>query len=169
MQASMTTDDDYTNMEIGDLMDDQGVSQSSSMDTLSEVNVSPKSNKLRRGSSPDAASIQSINDALEMGGSESLPSVIPVVNNYLRDGDIGSLLGDDPPLLYCTRVLCSKFLLSGHRHGVISDGEVRVSVKALSLGCVGFIVMLQPTVLLENLHKSSPLSGQSCVSLCHHI
>ena len=161
MQGSMTTDDEYTNIEIGDVSDDRGISQSSSMDTLSEVRASPKLDKVRVGASQDCLSLQSGNDALsqDLDISESVPSALPI-NSTIREGDVGSLLGDDPPLLYCARALCSKFLLTGYRHGLVADRQVRVSIKTLALSCTGCIVTIQPTVLLENLHRSSPIPGQ---------
>ena len=161
LQESMTTDDDYTNIEIGDLSDDRAISQSSSMDTLSEAHNSPKLSRMRKAASIDCASVHSSAGVLPEEFEPSEPSVndIPGLSNAVREGDIGCLLGDDLPLLYCARVLCSKFLLSGYRHGLIPDQQIRVSIKALALGCTGSIVAIHPTVLLEKLHKSSPVPG----------
>lgn len=53
-------------------------------------------------------------------------------------------------LLYTLRTLCSKFLLSAEKDSLISDSEVRVSIKHLSLSVMGNILQIIP----ESIGKS---------------
>ncbi len=43
----------------------------------------------------------------------------------LRDGDIGLITDPDVPLLHAVRLLCTRFLLTGHPMGLIPDRQVR--------------------------------------------
>jgi hypothetical protein len=71
----------------------------------------------------------------------------------MRGGDIGALTdSDEMPVVHCARLLCSKFLLTGHPHGLIPDRTARVSTKALALGCLAAIVAVCPRVLAINMH-----------------
>eukprot|EP00058_Branchiostoma_floridae_P006836 XP_002592324.1 hypothetical protein BRAFLDRAFT_101261 [Branchiostoma floridae] len=70
-------------------------------------------------------------------------------------GDVGHYTDEEVPLIYCTRLLCSSFLLTGHEKGLIRDREVRVSVKALSLGCLAAIFNLHPRALSIKLFRPS--------------
>ncbi|KAL1023919.1 hypothetical protein UPYG_G00048960 [Umbra pygmaea] len=62
------------------------------------------------------------------------------------------------PLVHCVRLLSASFLLTGERNGVVPDNEVRVSVKALALSCVGAAAALHPEAFFNPLYLE-PLSG----------
>ncbi|XP_066278562.1 huntingtin-like isoform X2 [Branchiostoma lanceolatum] len=70
-------------------------------------------------------------------------------------GDVGHYTDEEVPLIHCTRLLCSSFLLTGHEKGLVRDREVRVSVKALSLGCLGAIFNLHPRAFSIKLYRPS--------------
>ncbi|XP_078660473.1 huntingtin-like [Branchiostoma floridae x Branchiostoma belcheri] len=70
-------------------------------------------------------------------------------------GDVGHYTDEEVPLIHCVRLLCSSFLLTGHEKGLIRDREVRVSVKALALGCLGAIFTLHPRAFSIKLYRPS--------------
>ena len=49
---------------------------------------------------------------------------------------------------------------AGNGQGLIPDRQVRVSVKALALGCIGSALMLCPAAFVGKLHVSSPTEGK---------
>lgn len=61
--------------------------------------------------------------------------------------DIGDLLHNDLPIIYCTRLITTQFLLKGTPGCSISDKTVRVSVKHLALSCLSSIFQLFPAGL----------------------
>uniref|UniRef100_A0A3Q2VNJ9 Huntingtin n=1 Tax=Haplochromis burtoni TaxID=8153 RepID=A0A3Q2VNJ9_HAPBU len=62
------------------------------------------------------------------------------------------------PLVHCVRLLAASFLLTGQKNGLIPDKEVRVSVKALALSCVGAAAALHPDAFFNSLYLE-PLDG----------
>ncbi|XP_062702131.1 huntingtin [Aedes albopictus] len=72
-----------------------------------------------------------------------------------RDLFIGSI-HDQNILDYAVRLIASKFLLTGTKHGLIPDYSVRVSVKSMSLQILSQCVQLRPEVLLLTLEKDEP-------------
>nr|XP_012774090.2 huntingtin isoform X4 [Maylandia zebra] len=62
------------------------------------------------------------------------------------------------PLVHCVRLLAASFLLTGQKNGLIPDKEVRVSVKALALSCVGAAAALHPEAFFNSLYLE-PLDG----------
>uniref|UniRef100_A0A3P9IHC0 Huntingtin n=1 Tax=Oryzias latipes TaxID=8090 RepID=A0A3P9IHC0_ORYLA len=62
------------------------------------------------------------------------------------------------PLVHCVRLLAASFLLAGEKHDLIPDKEVRVSVKALALSCVGAAAALHPEAFFNSLYLE-PLDG----------
>ncbi|KAM9314624.1 huntingtin isoform 2-T2 [Pholidichthys leucotaenia] len=62
------------------------------------------------------------------------------------------------PLVHCTRLLAASFLLTGQKNGLIPDKEVRVSVKALAVSCVGAAAALHPEAFFNSLYLE-PLDG----------
>ncbi|KAM4585009.1 huntingtin isoform 1-T1 [Odontesthes bonariensis] len=62
------------------------------------------------------------------------------------------------PLVHCVRLLAASFLLTGHKNGLIPDKEVRVSVKALAVSCVGAAAALHPEAFFNSLYLE-PLDG----------
>uniref|UniRef100_A0AAV2LJ79 Huntingtin n=1 Tax=Knipowitschia caucasica TaxID=637954 RepID=A0AAV2LJ79_KNICA len=65
---------------------------------------------------------------------------------------------DKEPLVHCVRLLAASFLLNGQKKGLIPDKEVRVSVKALALSCVGAAAALHPASFFNSLYLE-PLDG----------
>ncbi|KAG7222921.1 hypothetical protein INR49_015948 [Caranx melampygus] len=64
------------------------------------------------------------------------------------------------PLVHCVRLLAASFLLTGQKNGLIPDKEVRVSVKALAVSCVGAAAALHPEAFFNSLYLE-PLDGIS--------
>lgn len=54
-------------------------------------------------------------------------------------------------LEYCARVIAGHFLLTGVQGGLVSDSEVRVSLKSLAVACLSNLVQLYPKALLVEL------------------
>uniref|UniRef100_A0A673IMQ9 Huntingtin n=1 Tax=Sinocyclocheilus rhinocerous TaxID=307959 RepID=A0A673IMQ9_9TELE len=75
-------------------------------------------------------------------------------------GDIGHYTDPkEEPLVHCVRLLAASFLLTGQRNGLVPDNEVRVSVKALAVSCVGAAATLLPEAFFNKLYLQ-PLEGQ---------
>ncbi|KAK7161518.1 hypothetical protein R3I94_004262 [Phoxinus phoxinus] len=75
-------------------------------------------------------------------------------------GDIGHYTDPkEEPLVHCVRLLSASFLLTGQRNGLVPDNEVRVSVKALAVSCVGAAAALLPEAFFNKLYLQ-PLDGQ---------
>uniref|UniRef100_A0A8C9WQY0 Huntingtin n=1 Tax=Scleropages formosus TaxID=113540 RepID=A0A8C9WQY0_SCLFO len=75
-------------------------------------------------------------------------------------GDIGHYTDQKAePLVHCIRLLSASFLLTGQSSGLIPDKEVRVSVKALAVSCVGAAAALLPEAFFNRLY-CEPLEGQ---------
>uniref|UniRef100_A0A8C5BH89 Huntingtin n=1 Tax=Gadus morhua TaxID=8049 RepID=A0A8C5BH89_GADMO len=62
------------------------------------------------------------------------------------------------PLVHCVRLLSASFLLTGQKKGLVPDKEVRVSVKALAVSCVGAAAALLPEAFFNALYLE-PLGG----------
>uniref|UniRef100_A0A8C4GS94 Huntingtin n=1 Tax=Dicentrarchus labrax TaxID=13489 RepID=A0A8C4GS94_DICLA len=62
------------------------------------------------------------------------------------------------PLVHCVRLLAASFLLTGQKNGLTPDKEVRVSVKALAVSCVGAAAALHPESFFNSLYME-PLDG----------
>ncbi|XP_076001900.1 huntingtin isoform X2 [Genypterus blacodes] len=62
------------------------------------------------------------------------------------------------PLVHCVRLLAASFLLTGQKNGLIPDKEVRVSVKALAVSCIGAAASLHPEAFFNSLYME-PLDG----------
>lgn len=74
-------------------------------------------------------------------------------------GPIGHYTDQDvEPLVHCVRLLAASFLLNGRKNGLIPDKEVRVSVKALAISCVGTAAALHPEAFFNSLYLE-PLDG----------
>ena len=156
----VTTDNEYSNVEIGDVNEDsvRTMSQSSSADTLSDLRGSPRRKPVYEKVVSEDQLSGNMEETLEIDVSEAIqPGHICQLS---REGDIGSITDNEVPLVYCVRLLSSKFLLTGYPNGLIPDRQVRVSVKALALGCIGSAMALYPTVFLYDVHKSSIQEGR---------
>ncbi|XP_029909398.1 huntingtin isoform X3 [Myripristis murdjan] len=62
------------------------------------------------------------------------------------------------PLVHCVRLLAASFLLTGQKNGLVPDREVRVSVKALAVSCIGTAAALHPEAFFNFLYLE-PLDG----------
>ncbi|XP_077157717.1 huntingtin isoform X3 [Paroedura picta] len=72
-------------------------------------------------------------------------------------GDIGhSTDRSAAPLVHCVRLLSASFLLTGEKGVRVPDKDVRVSVKALAVSCVGAAVALHPEAFFSKLYKAPP-------------
>lgn len=69
-----------------------------------------------------------------------------------REIYIGNIL-EQTIIEYTVRLICSKFLLTGERHQLISDTIARVSIKNLSLSIIANCIAIQPQVLFMNLER----------------
>ncbi|CAO2640214.1 Htt [Lemmus lemmus] len=77
-------------------------------------------------------------------------------------GDIGQPNDDDSaPLVHCVRLLSASFLLTGEKKALVPDRDVRVSVKALALSCIGAAVALHPESFFSKLYKVPPDTMES--------
>ena len=85
-----------------------------------------------------------------------------------RSFQIDAVACSGVPLVHCARLMCS-FLLSGNPGEMLSDSNVRVSIKSLALSCIAQAVKLHPEAFFvrilpessgesdeEELHRSSP-------------
>lgn len=66
-------------------------------------------------------------------------------------GDISEGIGtiyDQNIIQYTVRLISSKFLLLGKPNGLISDKNIRVSIKNLSLNVISNCIKIEPTVLM---------------------
>ncbi|XP_072857095.2 huntingtin isoform X2 [Pogona vitticeps] len=71
-------------------------------------------------------------------------------------GDIGCYTDENAaPLVHCVRLLSASFLLTGEKGVLVPDKDVRVSVKALAISCVGAAVALHPEAFFSRLYKMS--------------
>ncbi|XP_044273862.1 huntingtin isoform X3 [Varanus komodoensis] len=69
-------------------------------------------------------------------------------------GDIGCYNdGNAAPLVHCVRLLSASFLLTGEKGVLVPDKDVRVSVKALAVSCVGAAISLYPEAFFSKLYK----------------
>uniref|UniRef100_A0A7N9ALF0 Huntingtin n=1 Tax=Mastacembelus armatus TaxID=205130 RepID=A0A7N9ALF0_9TELE len=67
------------------------------------------------------------------------------------------------PLVHCVRLLAASFLLTGQKNGLITDKEVRVSVKALAVSCIGAAAALHPEAFFNSLYLE-PLDEQQYIT-----
>lgn len=158
ISSAVTASNEYSGIDVG-LAADSTLSPSCSYDAL--LNVSQQ--EQRPSSLP--SSVDENEDPLSRivelqdNGTAENPAVV-------RQGDVGSLTDhDESPVVFLARMLCSEFLLTGYVCGLLPDHQVRVSVKALALSCMGYLVDLCPQLIVMNLHKTSFEPGSSSVFL----
>ena len=75
-----------------------------------------------------------------------------------KSGNIGLFEDQDVPLIYCSRKLVSKFLISDRKGELVPDGKVRVSLKALAMGCLTQAIDMSPKVFLLPLYSDQSVS-----------
>ncbi|CAL1269720.1 unnamed protein product [Larinioides sclopetarius] len=88
----------------------------------------------------------------EFGGHSASSSPGPLSKCEFKVGNIGTFTDQDIPLKYCTRLLCSSFLLTGTPGYLIPDRNVRISVKSLAIGCLSSVFSLYPSGFFLPLH-----------------
>ncbi|XP_076831790.1 huntingtin isoform X3 [Brachyhypopomus gauderio] len=152
----------YSGMQIGTLQDEEeegaapapeeplGFSQSAL--ALSKPHLLEGKGHNRQASDSSVDRFIPKDEVLEPADLDSKPSRIK--------GEIGHYTAPaEAPLVHCVRLLSASFLLTGHRNGLVPDKEVRVSVKALAVSCVGAAAALLPEAFFNTLYLK-PLDGQ---------
>lgn len=147
----------YSGMQIGQLQDEEeetsNIPQDEPTDPFKSVPVALKQTHLlknmghsRQSSDGSVDRFITREDGLEPGELDLKPSRIK--------GDIGQYTdGNTAPLVHCVRLLSASFLLTGQKGALVPDKDVRVSVKALAVGCVGAAVALHPSAFFSKLYK----------------
>ncbi|KAL3864910.1 hypothetical protein ACJMK2_006556 [Sinanodonta woodiana] len=158
--AVLTTESDYTGIEIGEVTD--GKSERSNLSTVNSV--SQETLLSIQSLSPSHKPMQTIGVNQDLNGNPELPdeddiseptSPFPTMTTVDPLEDLISSLEDSIPLLHCVRLICSRFLLAGQTHILHPDRKVRVSVKALALGVISCAVGIKPSIFLENLSSDA--------------
>ncbi|XP_068132416.1 huntingtin isoform X2 [Hyperolius riggenbachi] len=147
----------YSGMQIGQLQDeeDEGaiIHQEEPSDRfensalgLNQSHLLKTMGHSRQSSDSSVDRFVTKEDVVEPGDLENKPSRIK--------GDIGHYTdGEATPLIHCVRLLSASFLLTGQKGALVADRDVRVSVKALALSCVGAAVSLCPEAFFSKLYK----------------
>lgn len=78
-----------------------------------------------------------------------------VMNDERKIGNVGTFCDKDVPLIFCSRKLAAQFLLLDSKGQLIPDNKVRVSTKALAMGCLTYAVALAPKVFLLTLYTDA--------------
>ena len=73
-------------------------------------------------------------------------------SELFEKGHIGDFCDQDVPLIYCCRKLVSLFLLTPSKGDLIPDRNVRVSTKAIAIGCLTNAIAMSPKVFLLTLY-----------------
>ncbi|XP_023232349.1 huntingtin-like [Centruroides sculpturatus] len=136
---------EYSNVTVG------SYSEGSSPVTLHKQSISVKSTfKLRKGLSDEKL----LDEDFEKNGQWEFTSLSssPGTKEDFKVENIGNFTDNEVPLKYCSRLLCSTFLLTGSPDGLIPDQKVRVSIKALALSCMSSILALYPESFFLPLH-----------------
>ncbi|NXJ12059.1 HD protein, partial [Odontophorus gujanensis] len=147
----------YSGMQIGQLQDEEdeaaNILQDDSSESFRSSSVALQQPHLLKTMShsrqPSDSSVDrfpSKEDAAEPTDHENKPSRVK--------GDIGHYTdGNAAPLVHCVRLLSASFLLTGEKGALVPDRDVRVSVKALAVSCVGAAVALHPESFFSKLYK----------------
>lgn len=150
------TETQYSGMQIGQLQDEED-DASTPVEEITE-HFRNSSLVLTKPVLPDhmGHSRQSSDSSLDhfIPKEETLESAEPENKPSRIKGDIGHYTDENEvPLVHCVRLLSASFLLSGQKNGLVPDEEVRVSVKALAVSCVGAAVGLHPEVFFNKLYR----------------
>uniref|UniRef100_A0A8C6NGI5 Huntingtin n=1 Tax=Melopsittacus undulatus TaxID=13146 RepID=A0A8C6NGI5_MELUD len=162
----------YSGMQIGQLQDEEdeaaNILQDDSAESFRNSSIALQQPHLLKTTShsrqPSDSSVDrfpSKEDAADPGDHENKPSRVK--------GDIGHYTdGDYAPLVHCVRLLSASFLLTGEKGALVPDRDVRVSVKALAVSCVGAAVALHPESFFSKLYKT-PLEEQYVSDILNYI
>ncbi|XP_035403234.1 huntingtin isoform X2 [Cygnus atratus] len=148
----------YSGMQIGQLQDEEdeaaNILQDDSSESfrnssmaLQQPHMLKTTSHSRQPSDSSVDRFTSKEDAADPGDHENKPSRIK--------GDIGHYTdGNSAPLVHCVRLLSASFLLTGEKGALVPDRDVRVSVKALAVSCVGAAIALHPESFFSKLYKT---------------
>jgi len=157
----MTCDSEYSSVEIGDIKDDNSeVSNLSkvvagSQETLLSVkSLSPT----HVAEEPTEMVAQDMNGNPEIAEPEVAFCQKENTERLIRE-NIGSPT-EGVPIVYCVRVVCARFLLTGRKGELTPDRRVRVSLKTLAIGCVASAVKIYPSLFLEKLLVKTDGGGE---------
>ncbi|GIX84160.1 huntingtin [Caerostris extrusa] len=118
----------------------------------SEGIISDKKEYIFKKGASDESILDTDDGFWEHNSASSSPG--PLTKIEFKIGNIGTFTDHDIPLKYCTRLLCSSFLLTGTPGGFMSDRNVRISVKSLAIGCLSSVFSLFPSGFLLPLHNN---------------
>ncbi|NWV76022.1 HD protein, partial [Dasyornis broadbenti] len=147
----------YSGMQIGQLQDEEDEAANILQDdpsesfrnssiALQQPHLLKTMSHSRQPSDSSVDRFTSKEDAADAGDHENKPSRVK--------GDIGHYTDRDcAPLVHCVRLLSASFLLTGDKGALVPDRDVRVSVKALAVSCVGAAVALHPESFFSKLYK----------------
>ncbi|NXD10189.1 HD protein, partial [Nothocercus nigrocapillus] len=152
------TESQYSGMQIGQLQDEEeeaaNILQDDSSESFRNSSVALQQPHLLKTTShsrqPSDSSVDkftSKEDEVDPGDHETKQSRVK--------GDIGHYTdGNAAPLVHCVRLLSASFLLTGEKGALVPDRDVRVSVKALAVSCIGAAVALHPESFFSKLYKT---------------
>uniref|UniRef100_A0A8D0L1P4 Huntingtin n=1 Tax=Sphenodon punctatus TaxID=8508 RepID=A0A8D0L1P4_SPHPU len=147
----------YSGMQIGQLQDEEdeaaNVLHDGTLDpfrnsclALQQPHLMKNMGHSRQPSDSSVDRFISKEEAVEPVDHENKPSRIK--------GDIGHYTdGNSAALVHCGRLLSASFLLTGEKGALVPDKDVRVSVKALAISCVGAAIALHPESFFSKLYK----------------
>ncbi|XP_007456954.1 PREDICTED: huntingtin [Lipotes vexillifer] len=145
MQAGQPQDEDEDAAVV--LPDEDAEAFRNSSIALQQTHLLKSMGHSRQPSDSSIDKFVSRDEAAEPGDPEDKPCRIK--------GDIGQSSDEDSaPLVHCVRLLSASFLLTGEKHALVPDRDVRVSVKALALSCVGAAVALHPESFFVRLYRA---------------
>ncbi|XP_068926815.1 huntingtin isoform X1 [Petaurus breviceps papuanus] len=148
----------YSGMQIGQLQDEDDESSNilpdetpdnfrNSTIALQQPHLLKSTGHSRQPSDSSVDRFLSKDETVEPGDHENKPSRIKGDIGHFTDGDLA-------PLVHCVRLLSASFLLTGEKGALVPDRDVRVSVKALAVSCVGAAVALHPESFFSKLYKT---------------
>ncbi|XP_041443627.1 huntingtin isoform X5 [Xenopus laevis] len=160
----------YSGMQIGQLQDEEdegailhqeeaGETFGKSSLGLNQTHLLKTMGHSRQSSDSSVERFVPKEESVDPGDLENKVSWITVPSRI--KGDIGHYMDKDAaPLIHCVRLLSASFLLTGQKNVLVPDKDVRVSVKALAVSCVGAAVALYPEALFSKLYKLSPETNE---------
>uniref|UniRef100_A0A4W2FFD3 Huntingtin n=1 Tax=Bos indicus x Bos taurus TaxID=30522 RepID=A0A4W2FFD3_BOBOX len=145
MQVGQTQDEDEDATAV--LPDEDAEAFRNSSIALQQAHLLKSMGHCRQSSDSSVDKFVSREEAAEPGDPENKPCRVK--------GDIGQSTDEDSaPLVHCVRLLSASFLLTGEKNALVPDRDVRVSVKALALSCIGAAVALHPESFFSKLYRA---------------
>ncbi|XP_061440675.1 huntingtin [Rhineura floridana] len=151
------TENQYSGMQIGTLQDEEdeasNILQDETTDAFRNSCLALQQPHLLKSM---GHSRQPSNSSMDRFMSKEETEPTDYENKLSRiKGDIGYYTdGNAAPLVHCVRLLSASFLLTGEKGALVPDKDVRVSVKALAVSCVGAAVALHPEAFFSKLYKT---------------